>query len=344
MNDKIYVGIDVHANTYSFAEVVNSVVVKKITIPAEPQNLINALKNKYTTQQIYTVYEAGFSGFALHRKLEASGIINIIVNPSSIESDHKNKVKTDMIDASKLGIHLSQGRLKGIPIPSLEQEELRMITRSRRQLVDHRKKMIQQVRMKLHYFGLMPINYKKVLNLRDLEDLCKTSPEILIQLTSLTTIWKSCNSEILYLNSKIRRIDNDVIKRLKTIPGIGHLAAVIMYTELGDMSQFSSLKKLASYIGLTPSEYSSGENIRKGRITKQGKAELRKILIQCAHVARLKCPAIKEKYQDIGKRVKTMQIAIVAIARRLIRIAKTLIVTKQDYKPRFIGEIVDKIK
>jgi transposase len=339
-SDKVFVGIDVHANSYSFAEVISGKVVKKNTIPAEPEILITTLKRKYPEQEIRTVYEAGFSGFALHRKLEKNGIKNIIVNASSIESNHKNKVKTDKIDSTKLAMHLYENRLTGIPIPSEELEDLRMITRTRKQLVDSRRRLLQQVRMRLHYFGLIPPNYKKVLTLQGVDLICKDNLKIKIALLPLISVWKSCNTEIIELMKTIRRTNSPIIQILKSIPGIGQLAAVTIYNELGDMSHFSNEKKLSSYIGLTPSEYSSGESVNRGRITKQGKPELRRILVLAAHIARLKCPALKEKYQRIV--VKSCSgTATIAIARRLIVIASSLVKSGKFYKPIFIGEIVD---
>lgn len=96
----IYVGIDVHKKTYSFVNICEGETVKRDTMPASPEILLNYLKNKFSgAKEINTAYEAGFSGFYLHRYLVSQGINNIVVNPSSIEIASKDKVKTDKRDA-----------------------------------------------------------------------------------------------------------------------------------------------------------------------------------------------------------------------------------------------------
>ncbi len=80
-----------------------------------------------------TAYEAGFSGFVLHRNLEKAGIPNIVVNPGSIEIAVHNRVKTDKRDALKIATLLEAGRLKAIRVPSFQQEQQRLLTRTRQQ-------------------------------------------------------------------------------------------------------------------------------------------------------------------------------------------------------------------
>ena len=77
---------------------------------------------------IETAYEAGFSGFVLHRILEKAGINNIVVNPGSIEVAVHNRVKTDKTDAVKIATLLEAGRLKGIRVPTPQQEQQRLLT------------------------------------------------------------------------------------------------------------------------------------------------------------------------------------------------------------------------
>ncbi len=86
-------------------------------MPGSPERLIKYLKSNYPKANLRTVYEAGFSGFVLHRELTEAGIDNIIVNSSSIAVESKDRVKTDKRDATKMAKHLSLGLLKGIYQP-----------------------------------------------------------------------------------------------------------------------------------------------------------------------------------------------------------------------------------
>ena len=108
----VFVGIDVHKRTYAVVSFVDGVVVKKWQTVASPEALARQLKDLYPYSKIRTAYEAGFSGFVLHRVLEQAGIHNLVVNPGSIEVSIHNRVKTDKRDAQKIASLLEAGRAK----------------------------------------------------------------------------------------------------------------------------------------------------------------------------------------------------------------------------------------
>lgn len=128
---KIYIGIDVHLKTYVIAVVCDGVKIQSFTTKASPKGLALALIKQYPGVEIFSVYEAGFSGFGLHRILLEHGIKNIVVNPASIPVESRNRVKTDKIDALKLAMTLSKGLLRGIRVPSEGEERRRELTRTR---------------------------------------------------------------------------------------------------------------------------------------------------------------------------------------------------------------------
>jgi len=121
----VNVGIDVHKKTYSCVSICEGLIVKRDTMPARPEGLLNYLKNMFSKAEIYTAYEAGFSGFHLHRYLLSQGINNIVVHPGSIEVASRDRVKTDKRDAFKIANQLAAGRLRGVFVPSQEREEKR---------------------------------------------------------------------------------------------------------------------------------------------------------------------------------------------------------------------------
>jgi transposase len=97
--ENVYVGIDVHKNSYSVVSIHNGAVVKKDRLVASPVELVCYLKNNFDGAKINTAYEAGFSGFHLHRCLAHHGINNIVVHPAAIEIAARERVKTDRRDA-----------------------------------------------------------------------------------------------------------------------------------------------------------------------------------------------------------------------------------------------------
>ena len=110
--------------------------------------------------------------------------------------------------------------------------------------------------------------------------------------------------------SKIERI-------YRSIPGVGEITARVLATELGDMSRFKNERAIASYTGLTPSEYSSGEHTRKGSITRQGSSRIRHMLVEVTWRAVTKNPEFKKQFDGIAHR-RGKKKAVVAMARRMI--------------------------
>ena len=158
---RVYMGIDVHKKTYAIVTLCQGDIVKKDTMAAKPEQLISYIQNHFTGGIIKTTYEAGFSGFDLHRRLLNAGIDNVVVHPGSIEVASRDRVKTDKRDAKKLATQLAAGRLQGVPIPSLEQEAKRSASRVRENVV----KMRQQVRQALLFTqGLLSAEDDSVLS------------------------------------------------------------------------------------------------------------------------------------------------------------------------------------
>lgn len=109
----VIVGMDVHKKSYVIEASCEGQVVKKWTTPAVPTSLAEQLVRYFPGAKIKSAYEAGFSGFKLHRTLVAAGIENIVVNAASIEVSGNNRVKTDKRDAHKINEQLAAGRLRG---------------------------------------------------------------------------------------------------------------------------------------------------------------------------------------------------------------------------------------
>ncbi len=139
-NKTVYIGIDVHKKTYAVTAICNKEVIKKDTMIANLDNLLRYITKYFGAAKVYTAYEAGFSGFHLHRFLVGNGINNIVVHPASIEVSSRDRVKTNKRDSLKIAGQLSNGVLKGIKVPSKEREGFRLITRTRDQLIENRKR------------------------------------------------------------------------------------------------------------------------------------------------------------------------------------------------------------
>jgi transposase len=317
----IFVGMDVHKKTYSVTAICEGIIVKRDTLPAHPQNLISYLKKRFGSGEIKTAYEAGFCGFHLHRSLEAAGIKNIVVHAAGIETSN-SRVKTDKRDSQKIATHLFEGKLRSVYIPSVQQEDNRTVTRLRDTFMKERSRLANQIKSLLFLHGLIPADNKKKVSLKWINNLSQldVTPGVKFSILSLAEMW-------LYINVKIKNIDLEIKKQAfqdkamddmyQTASGIGPTSARVLANELGDLQQFKNQRQLFSYLGLTPSEHSSGEHTRQGHITKQGKPIVRKILVQAAWVAIRHDKELQSIYERIAEKSGAKR-AIVAIARRLI--------------------------
>lgn len=204
----VFVGIDVHKKHYSVVAIVEGEVVKKWKTPANSAAFADQLLRYFAEATIKTVYEAGFSGFVLHRDLEVRGIENIVINPASIEVAANNRVKTDKRDALKMATLLEAGRLKGIRIPSQKEEQRRFLSRTRQQLVEQRQRLKNQIRMKAHQMGLIEAQEHRVMSHKLVEELLEKSPcdEFTWAIVAEQEIWKSLDLQIKKIELKLSRV------------------------------------------------------------------------------------------------------------------------------------------
>lgn len=332
----IFIGIDVHKKTYSVTALANGQIVKRDRLPASPKSLISYCQKFFPHSQVYTAYEAGFCGFFLHRELIANNINNIVVHPASIEIASRDRVKTDKRDSLKIATQLAAGRLKCIYIPTQQREGYRAITRLRDKLVRDRSRVSVQIKAFLNLNGMIDhtdtkkLTKKAVLEILAVDNNC----ERFYFIKSLSRQWLEIDKEIHFINAKLKEqasSEPELEIIYQSAPGIGQTVSRVLINELGDMSQFKNEKSLFSYTGLTPQEYSSGEHIRQGHISRQGKAILRKVLVQAAWASIRKDGNLKTVYERISKTAGKKR-AIIAVARRLIGHIRSCLQKKEVYR------------
>lgn len=340
MGKDVFVGIDVHKKSYTVYCICEREGVKSWSMKSMPSQLIGQLQDYFSGARIHTVYEAGFSGNVLHRALKEAGIDSIIVNPGSIETASRDKVKTDKRDAKKLAEQLSDGRLRCIYIPSIEEEHLRLHTRLRATLVGDRTRITCRIKSKLFQFGYV----------ESLEDDKAASKDWIKAIRraeypdELKDVLDYFCEEWLRLTKAINELDKKIAAQseanewcmaqeaiYKSAPGLGDISARELSRELGTLEQFSSNKHLYSYVGLTPSESSSGERRKRGGISHCGRPRLRHLLMEVAWRSVSKDAELSEKFSRLSYR-RGKKRAIVAIARILIGRLRTCFVNGMFYQ------------
>lgn len=334
---RVYIGLDVHRSFFVASCVCDGLPVKRCRMPARGASVILLISKYFPDSEVSTCYEAGFSGFWLHRELEAAGISNKVVNAASLEVAANDRVKTDKRDSLKLATQLAAGRLKGIRVPSLEEEYRRLLPRTREQLSRAIRRAQNQVRMRLHQFGLLPADYLRVLRLKDAERFVEgLEGDLKFSLERLLRQWRCVLEERQTLERRMgEQAKHDPLETLyRSVPGIGILTSRVLSTELGDMSQFPNIRALYSFSGLTPSEYSSGEKVQRGCISRQGSSRLRYVLIEASWKAVRKDPVMKRFYEELKLRCGARK-AIVATARKLLGKARAVVRDGKPYEANY---------
>lgn len=335
---QIYIGIDVHRRSWRVTVRTFEIELWRGSIPASWLALEKLLEG-YRSSVIRVVYEAGFTGFWLSDRIIAWGAECVVTPPSLIPSDYGNPVKTDKLDSARLALLLSRGLLKAVWVPDLEGRSHRQVLRRRRQLVWDRVRLQLRIKSELYCFGIeFPLcsgpwrqSFVTWLWRLRLTDRWQTeSFQRLLtayeQLTELIAVQTRLLKEL----SQTERYRLQV-ELLTSVPGIGVLTAMEILLELGDLKRFRTGRKLAAYVGLTPSQYSSGERVRLGRISRIGKAQLRASLIEASWILIRKDVTVRQRYQALkmhcgGKR------AIVAIARKLLIIVRRMLLDGCRYE------------
>jgi transposase len=323
-SNRIFIGLEDSKRTWKLCVRCDRMIVHETSMPAEYDNLRRYLKGRYPDCEIQVMYEAGFSGFWLHDLLEEDGIDCIVTPPNKVTQEKVNKVKTDKIDARRLAKNLENEDYTSCHIPDRELREDRQISRTMNQIQRIVVSTKNRIRKFLDFHGLngdLPAgawrsSHYKILReltlskplqiclngyLRVLDEACRVKSELELELRAL------CKKE------RYRKS----VETKQSCPGVGWLSAIRFTLEWGDMTRFSTGKKIASFIGFTGSEYSTAEMIRRGHITKQGSGQVRAWLIQCAWRAIRIDQALQGKFKRVWRNSGSKKKAIVAVARKM---------------------------
>ncbi len=335
--DQIFIGIDLHNNSWHVTAMSFDQELWSINMPAGWKALEKALR-PFIGLRVTAAYEAGYFGFWLHRKLQTWGAECLVVAPSLIPKEIGNRVKTDRKDSRKIAFLLSRNLLKRVHVPSKFELSNRQIIRLRRQIVQERVRVQNRIKALLRLYGVEfvspPGRWSKKF-VRQLRSKSCGEPGLDFCLHALLDQFELLTEKISAVDVQLKTISKEEyyqkdVAILKSIPGIGDLTAIELLLELQDVKRFSSGDKLAAYVGLTPSQYSSGDKVRMGRITRMGKPHLRAVLVEASWVLIRKDPVMAKKYEDLKNR-RGGKRAIVAIARKVLLIARRILIDQIPY-------------
>jgi transposase len=337
----IYVGMDVHKKSWTVSIFSEHHEHKTFTQPPNAESLVGYLKRTFPGATYHAVYEAGFCGYWIHDSLHQQGVDSMVVNPADVPTtDKQRRGKNDKIDSRKLGKNLRSHDLQPIYIPGSMQREDRSLLRTRYGMVRKQTRCKNQITSLLAFYGvfLPPEMETKRWSRRFISWL----ESVQFEHTSGTIALKTLLEELLHLRKLIAGLTRQIIVLsrtydyaeavwlLKTIPGISTLTAMILLTEIGDISRFKNLDKLASYAGLIPDTKSSGEEEHITNITMRRNPMLRAILVENSWIAVRKDPALTLAFNKLCRRLKKNN-AIIHIARKLLNRIRFVLNNRQPY-------------
>ena len=321
----IYVGIDVHKDSWSVTVRSKNLELKRFRMSKPtPEMLHKTLLTKFPGFRYHLVYEAGFSGYSLYEYFNERGIDIIVTPPNRIPKDF-SKVKTDKLDSSKLAKYLASGLLKKVLVPSKDIQHYRLMFTMLDKLKSQRKQIINQFKSQLdlldHPLKNRPWSTSLQCQLELTEFPYAQYNEVFhTHLKNLRTLEK----HIAEMERTIKEVANDpkyrhIIQHLDSIKGISLLSAIRLTVFLFDRpDRFSSSESLCNYMGLTPSEHSSGEKENRGSITRIGNKQLRALLVQMTWIAVRYDGDLLMKFEELLSRGKNKKQAIIAITRRFL--------------------------
>jgi transposase len=349
-----FIGLDVHKNTISVAiagEGRKGEVRSYGTIENTAEAVGKVVNNLMAPgTKLRFIYEAGPCGFALYRYLAGNGIHCIVTAPAMIPKRSNDRIKNDRRDALTLARLYRSGELTAIYVPDPEDEAVRDLTRARNDARIAERKAKQRLNSFLLRNDFIFTGKKKwtKTHYNWLAKLKMKYPAQKVAFQEYIDAIHECSQRVSRLTEQIHQTAEEwrmapVVKAVQSLRGVSELTAVTTIAEIGNLCRFQNPKELMAYLGLVPSEHSSGKSIKRGGITKTGNSHARKALVESAwtyrHPARLTVRLLKRqeglpqnirqiawkaqlrlcgRYRRMMAKRKPLQVVVVAIARELI--------------------------
>lgn len=351
---EVFVGIDVAQarNAVAIADGERGGEVRylgEIDASAESmRRFVKRLASKY--DHVHFCYEAGPTGYGLHRLITSLGYPCAVVAPSLIPRKPGDRVKTNRRDAIALAKLLRAGELTAVWAPDEGHEAMRDLVRARAAAVEALRVHRQQVSAFMLKHGRVYPRTKgwTMRYLRWLQEQTFDYPAHQIVLQEMVEAVRLAKERVERLEQTIAEFLPSwslapLVRALQALRGIDLIVAVTFVTEVGDVSRFESPRQLMAYLGLVPGERSTGETVRRGGITKAGNGRVRHMLVESAwtyrhppRIGKVKLyrleattPKVREiawkaqtrlsaRYRALSGRGKKTTVVCTAIARELV--------------------------
>lgn len=327
-----FVGMDVHKDSIDIAIADSKEARLFGRVGGEAATLDRAIRRlRSVHRKPVFVYEAGPCGFWIYRRLRAQGLACLVVSPSMTPRRAGDRLKTDRRDALQLARLARAGELAPIYVPDRRDEAIRDLVRAREDAVNMQRQARQRLqalllRNEIRYVGKSSWT---AAHRRWIAHLKLPEPAQQIAFEEYVAAVEEAGARLERLGAAIAaQLEpwrwRPLVQALQALRGVSAIHAVRIVAELGDLTRFESPRKLMAYLGMIPSEDSSGRRRRQGSITKAGNSSARRALIEAAwayaHPARVSWP-IARRQTGLPQRVTDLawraQLRLCARFRRL---------------------------
>ena len=343
----VFAGLDVDKKSISVTFTDHQGCLKSMRMPYNVEHLVNHVRKHYGDKKVAFAYEAGPTGYGLYDGLVAQQYACLIASPSMIPKAPGQRVKTNRLDSRMLSENLRGGQLKSIHVPTTLYRELRHLTQLRDALVSEAVAMKQRIKSLLLMEGLeftpapagSQWSFRVKKKLREMS----CSATVRFKLDRLLDSLEFSEKQVLKTTAEIRRFcQNDpelsrCIGYLQSLPGIGWIVASQMMARIGDWRQIQNIRQLPAFLGLVPTESSTGERTERGSITHSGDPRLRSKLIQASWSAIRQDGELREFFRSVCQkhpRPVASKVAIVAVAHKLSVRASVVLMKQRPYEVR----------
>jgi len=301
----IFVGLDVHKDSIEIAladDGRNGDVRLYGSIGGDIAALDKAIRRFHRSGvELRFVYEAGPCGYEIYRHLNAEGFHCDVIAPSMTPKRSGDRVKTDRRDALTLARLYRAGELTPVYVPREDDEAMRDLVRGREDAVNATRKAKQRLSALLlrHGFRFSGRHAWSVAHMRWLADIKMPHPAQHITLQEYIHSVEENSERIDRLTEQILKLIPTwrmapIVAAFQALRGVAPIVAATMVVEIGDLRRFENPRQLMAYLGLVPSENSSGQTTKRGGITKTGNGHARRALIEAAQAYRFPARVSRE--------------------------------------------------
>ena len=343
----VFARLDVDKRSISVTFANHQGLLKSLRMPYSVEHLVNHVRKHFPEQKVAFAYEAGPTGYGLHDGLEAQAYRCLIASPSMIPKAPGQRVKTNRLDSRMLAQNLRGGQLKSIHVPTGVYRELRHLTQLRDIFVSEMVGMKLRIKALLLFEGIefppAPAGSQWSLMVKAKLRKLPCSSTVRFKLDELLDSLEFNEKRVVKTTQQIRRFCKEdpelsrCMKYLMTICGIGWIVASQLLARIGDWRELKNIRQLAGFLGLVPTENSTGERTDRGSITHSGDPRLRSKLIQASWSAIRQDGELREFFRAVCRthpRNIASRVAIVAVARKLSVRISVVLMQQRPYEVR----------